>query len=231
MIKNVMFIISFVTSSVCFIDLIRNKKQYRSLAYLILIVLIFTFIRPILVLFYNYNYYIRVAAIVFQMIIALGCCLIDYKNIYENGHRLYVEKWWKILICVLVTIVANIVGVACCYNPFKDANLIINGENFEYINARFVNALNSMTTDRSLYGFLKQNLLIVIIYAYYIISLLLIYISSIYFLKFLHKSDIKHLCISAALPVVSFFLSKMFYPILDITLYIFHEFNLPSPSI
>lgn len=150
MIKNVMFIISFVTSSVCFIDLIRNKKQYRSLAYLILIVLIFTFIRPILVLFYNYNYYIRVAAIVFQMIIALGCCLIDYKNIYENGHRLYVEKWWKILICVLVTIVANIVGVACCYNPFKDANLIINGENFEYINARFVNALNSMTTDRSL---------------------------------------------------------------------------------
>ena len=57
MIKNVMFIISFVTSSVCFIDLIRNKKQYRSLAYLILIVLIFTFIRPILVLFYNYNYY------------------------------------------------------------------------------------------------------------------------------------------------------------------------------
>lgn len=135
------------------------------------------------------------------------------------------------MICVLVTIVANIVGVACCYNPFKDANLIINGENFEYINARFVNALNSMTTDRSLYGFLKQNLLIVIIYAYYIISLLLIYISSIYFLKFVHKSDIKHLCISTALPVVSFFLSKMFYPILDITLYIFHEFNLPSPSI
>ena len=73
MIKNVMFIISFVTSSVCFIDLIRNKKQYRSLAYLILIVLIFTFIRPILVLFYNYNYYITVAAIVFQIIIALGC--------------------------------------------------------------------------------------------------------------------------------------------------------------
>ena len=162
MIKNVMFIISFVTSSVCFIDLIRNKKQYRSLAYLILIVLIFTFIRPILVLFYNYNYYIRVAAIVFQIIIALSCCCVDYNIIYENGHRLYVEKWYKILIYALLTIVANVVGVACCYNPFKDADLIINCESFEYINARFVNALSTMTTDRSLYGFLKQNLLIVL---------------------------------------------------------------------
>lgn len=211
MIKTILFIITFLTSSICFIDLIRNKKQYRNIAYVIVIVLTFTFVRIILIWNYEYHYYIRICALMFQITLFGDYIIFGSTSEFRNYEKLYEEKKANPKILFFALLVLNVVDVLWFHDPFASYDVRINNQYFKTINIQFVKKLESMITDKSLYLFLKQNLFILSIYIHFIVTIGLIYVSSSNAFKFLRsKGEERYIKRALLLSILSFFMSRFF---------------------
>lgn len=237
MIKNVISVITFVTSGVCFIDLVRNKKQYRSLAYLILIVLIFLFIRPILVISNNYYEHLCNILAIVQLPLLIYGWMLGFEPLWHNDHHKEENNkhWVSILLFCLLLLFNCLVALGChiFHNQLEQFFIVINAgnEQFGNINDRFMEKLSLMITDNHLYSFLKQNSLLVVVNIYRLLPLVLLCVSANNIRLFLVREKFKHYEYAILALVLTPFLFSIFPIFMKVVVYLFHEFDLPMPNI
>lgn len=237
MIKNVISVITFVTSGVCFIDLVRNKKQYRSLAYLISIVLIFLFIRPILVISNNYYDHLCNILAILQLPLLIYGWMLGFEPLWHNDcHNDGNDKHWVNILRFCLLLLFNCLAALAChifYNYLEQYFIVLNvgNERFGNINDRLMENLSLMTTDNHLYSFLKQNSLLVVVNIYRLLPLVLLCVSANNIRLFLVREKFKYYEY-AILALESTPLLFVIFPIfIKMIVYLFHEFDLPMPNI
>ena len=234
MIKATLSIITFVTSSICFIDLVRTKKKYTSLAIFIAIVLYVLFIRVIIIIwfkFYTVPYYITFVFGTFFFIYYISSKIDHVKDTCFKNFKVKEfiecdERANKIL-CLITSITATNIFVNCNYKSIINSDEIV----YRYNNLSFIDALNTMTTTSSLYNFLYDNLMLTVIYIVFtlmfVLNIILVFITALIIsnenYEYLLKKNILLLCLLPTFSVI------MLPNLLYILNYIFIEFNLPMP--
>lgn len=166
MISNVLLLITFLTSSICFVELVKDKKKYHSLALVLGVILFVLFIRPILIIWYEYRTDLcaLVLGINIALFLAFLLCLV------LDNERLHNSKRSQI---VLMLLILCIVSVILMNGFFLKTTLLVNNVPFQTINDSFCLQLKDMRTGDDMYKYIYENLEVVVINVFYIVMFIL----------------------------------------------------------
>lgn len=239
MIDKILTIITFITSSICFIELVKDKKKYRSLALLITIILFILFIRPILIIWHDYHRNvitfikpICVIAIVISLPLKFpeSECGLDFREKILKYIKSGSKYNWVIIFSLCSLIFSTAINKSYeSLEELKDARLFFDA------NKEFSLHLKEIRTNNALYEYIFDNLQVVVLNIWFILTFIFVIMTIVtstkilicndeYYLKKHIKKAVIYLLILTAGCIISPF-------ILNITNYLFQEFEWLSPQI
>lgn len=183
MINKILLLISFATSSICFIDLVKDKKKYGSLIIFISILLCFLFIRPLLILWTEYHnqftYLEIIIGILFLVFYIVFKRFSDEYTHCKNMKLLLIDDFSAPLY-IFISVLCLVYSIYF-YNSLGESS---NFSSFKYSNTQLIDYLKTTRSNAKMYDHIKNNLQLVVINLYYVlltaISTLLLFRSAKY---------------------------------------------------
>lgn len=166
-INNILLYLTFITSSICFIDLVRNKKQYKSMMIFILMILFGLFLRKILIFS---DFFIK--HLLVKMYVVLASVLIVKYLLIFFKHKNNVKKLKDVLYSYSFFGRESIILILCLIllNIVTDVRVLHNNE-FYFTFQGIIQKIKCCRTDGDFYSLIfQEKLKCFIIYLYILIE-------------------------------------------------------------